>query len=226
MLPMPHGVIFDMDGVLVDSEVVVGRIEAEMLQALGAEITFDDIVANFMGLSDATMAEALRRDWGIELPATFDEERTARTYAAFDTDLQAISGIDAVLDELVARGVPVAVASSSAPERIERSLAITGLADHFAGNVYSASMVEHGKPAPDLFLHAAAQLEVDPSVCVVIEDSPHGVAGGVAAGMRVIGFTAAGHCGPGHADILRTAGAHSVAATGDELTTLLESLVD
>lgn len=224
MVGVTRAVIFDCDGVLVDSEILVGRIEAEMLEALGAEITLDDIVANFMGLSDATMAEALRRDWGIELPETFDAERTARTYAAFDTDLEAVPGIGAVLDHLVARAVPLAVASSSAPDRITRSLTLTGLADPFADHVYSAAMVARGKPAPDLFLYAADQLGVEPGDCVVVEDARPGVLAGVAAGMQVIGFTAAGHCAPGHVEVLHDAGAHDVAATADELTAILADL--
>lgn len=214
---MTRAVIFDMDGVLVDSEVLVGRIEAEMLAALGAPVPFADIVRNFSGLSDATMAETLRRDWGVELPEGFDAERTARTYAAFATDLDVVPGIEGVLDTVTALGLPLALASSSAPDRIERSLALTGLGDHFSGHRYSAAMVDRGKPAPDLFLYAAARLGVDPSACVVVEDSPPGVSAGVAAGMRVIGFTAASHCGPDHARRLRAAGAHRIAATSEEL---------
>lgn len=218
---MAAAVIFDMDGVLVDSELVVGRIEAEMLAALGADITLDEIVRNFMGLSDATMAEALRRDWGVELPEGFDAERTARTYAAFATGLDAVPGIEGVLDALASTDIALAVASSSAPDRIERSLGLTGLAHHFDGHLYSAAMVARGKPAPDLFLYAAARLGAAPADCVVVEDSPSGVRAGVAAGMRVIGFTAAGHCTPDHADRLAQAGADVVAATGDELTATL-----
>lgn len=222
---MARAVIFDMDGVLVDSEILVGRIETEMLNALGAEITLEDIVRNFMGLSDATMAEALRRDWGIELPETFDAERTARTYAAFATDLEAVPGMHALLGHLGALDLPIAVASSSAPDRIARSLTLTGLTTSFAGHCYSAAMVERGKPAPDLFLYAADQLGVAPIECVVVEDSPAGVEAGVAAGMTVIGFTAAGHCTPDHGDRLRAAGADRVAATAQELTRLLDESV-
>ncbi len=129
-----------------------------------------------------------------------------------------------MLTDLAGRGVPRAVASSSATERIARSLALTGLTDHFAPHLYSASMVPNGKPAPDLFLHAASQLGVEPGDCVVVEDAVPGVLAGVAAGMRVIGFTAAGHCGADHAAGLVGAGADEVAATAAELTDLLDRL--
>jgi HAD superfamily hydrolase (TIGR01509 family) len=215
-------VIFDCDGVLVDSEVLVIEIEAEMLTALGAALTPADITRHFVGLSDALMAEALRRDWGIELPATFDEERRARVAARFDEALAPIAGIDAVVRGL---RVPTCVASSSAPERIAHSLTLTGLIDAFDGHLYSATMVERGKPAPDLFWHAAASLGVDPDACVVIEDSPHGVEAGRAAGMHVIGFTAGGHCPDDQAERLTAAGAHEVVARSESLGDLLDELV-
>lgn len=214
---MFRAVIFDMDGVLVDSEVIVTRIESEMLTALGAEISAEEIVANFTGLSDAVMAEALLRDWDVVLPETFDAERRERTFAAFETDLEAVPGIDAVLGALVDRDVRLAVASSSSPERIAHSLELTGLAKYFGDHLYSSTMVARGKPAPDLFLYAADKLDVTSSACVVIEDSVPGVVAGVAAGMTVIGFTAGGHCGPGHAQRLLDAGATQVAATAREL---------
>ncbi len=221
---MFRAVIFDMDGVLVDSEVIVTRIESEMLAALGADISVAEIVATFTGLSDAVMAETLLRDWNVVLPDSFDAERRERTFAAFETDLEAVAGIDAALGALVDRDVLLAVASSSSPERIAHSLKLTKLAKYFGEHLYSAAMVSHGKPAPDLFLFAADKLGVDPGDCVVVEDSAPGVVAGVAACMEVIGFTAGGHCGPEHAQRLIDAGATHVAATAAKLVgRLLES---
>lgn len=213
-------VIFDCDGVLVDSEVLVTQIESEMLAELGADISPDEIARHFTGLSDTTMAEALRRDWNVELPSTFNEMRVRLVSAAFDDRLEPVAGIGAVLEALEK---PRCVASSSAPDRIEHALARTGLIDAFDGHLYSATMVAHGKPAPDLFLYAARMLDTPPGHCVVVEDSPHGVEAGRAAGMHVIGFTAGGHCLPDHPERLTEAGAHEVVATSPELGRLLSS---
>lgn len=211
-------VVFDCDGVLVDSEVLVTQIESEMLAELGAVISAAEIARNFTGLSDAVMNEVLRRDWNVELPATFDADRATRVADAFEDRLVAIPGIATVLAGLT---TPCCVASSSAPDRIRQSLTVTGLIDAFDGRLYSSTMVARGKPAPDLFEYAAAALGAVPDRCVVVEDSPHGVEAGRAAGMHVVGFTAGGHCPPDHADRLRAAGAHEVAATSLELARLL-----
>ena len=214
-------VIFDCDGVLVDSEVLVTQIESEMLAELGADLSPDEIARHFTGLSDAVMAEMLRRDWHVELPPTFNAERTRLVAEAFDDRLEPVAGIAAMLQAL---DTPRCVASSSAPDRIVHSLTRTGLIDVFDGHLYSATMVEHGKPAPDLFLYAARMLETSADGCVVVEDSPHGVAAGRAAGMHVIGFTAGGHCLPDHPERLVEAGADEVVRTSDELGRLLASL--
>lgn len=222
---MNHAVIFDCDGVLVDSEVLSAQVESELFAGYGVTITVEEIYEHFVGLSKTSVIEALRRDWGLELPETFWSTRRDQVAARFATEGCAVPGIARVLDDLCARDVPLAVASSSTPSSIARKLAVTGLDVSFAGHLYSATMVDHGKPAPDLFLHAAAQLGVAPADCVVIEDARPGVQAGVAADMTVIGYTAAGHCGPGHAARLNDAGALTVAATGDELATLLDAVV-
>lgn len=206
-----------MDGVLVDSEVIAAEIESEMFTQAGANISVDDIYEHFVGLSNASMVDALRRDWNLEVSASFLDDRLARITKRFETVGRAIPGIGDVVSGLVGRGTPCAVASSSLPESISHKLSVTGLDGLFGDHIYSASMVAHGKPAPDLFLHAANQLGVDARDCVVIEDSVPGVVAGVAAGMTVIGFTAGGHCGHGHAQRLSDAGATHVAATAGEL---------
>jgi len=212
--------IFDCDGVLVDSEMLVAAIEAELLGEFGVEITPADVAASFVGLSDADMHRRIEERWSIELPPDFAAEKARRVDRSIGRELNAVPGIAAVLESVV---VARCVASSSRPERIQASLARTGLAHFFGTHVFSSSMVAHGKPAPDLFLYAAGVMGARPAGCVVIEDSPLGVAAGVAAGMTVIGFTAASHCAPDLPDRLLATGAGSVATTSEELTRALES---
>lgn len=206
-VPIPELVIFDCDGVLVDSEILVIDIERQMLAELGVHMTAEEINRRFTGRSDASMHAELSRELGIDLGEKFSARRTERVWAAFDSSLHPVAGMPDVLAEL---GLPRCVASSSVPARIERSLTVTGLIGHFDGRLYSATMVERGKPAPDLFLYAAERCGVPPERCLVVEDSPYGVAGAVAAGMRAVGFTAAGHNLPDAAERLAAAGAEIV----------------
>ena len=179
-------VIFDCDGVLVDSEPIANRLLAEHLTAAGFATTTGESVERYMGGSFASMAADVGERFGGTLEDGFAERYHADLYAAFDAELLPVEGITGALDALAA--VPTCVASSGAPERIRRVLGVTGLLDRFAGRIYSAVEVERGKPAPDLFLHAAAAMGVDPSRCAVVEDSPRGVEAGVAAGMTVFGY--------------------------------------
>lgn len=195
--------IFDCDGVLVDSEALACRIDAEILTGLGLPYTAEDVIARFVGVSLKDMVARIEAEHGCRLPEDFEERLNAPLFARFEEELQPIPGIrDAILSLPYRR----CVASSSVHERIALSLRVTGLADLFA-NVFSATEVAHGKPAPDLFQHAASRMDAAPSECLVIEDSPSGVRAACAAGMRVIGFTGGGHCGPEHAEKLRAAGA-------------------
>ncbi len=214
-----------MDGVLVDSEVISAQVEVELLADYGAQLTVEDIYDQFVGLSKASMTEALRRDWSLALPQEFWSRRSAAVAARFAAEGQAVPGIVGVLDALLARKMPIAVASSSSPGSIARKLAVTGLDGHFGEHLYSATMVANGKPAPDLFLYAADRLGVDPVDSIVVEDARPGVLAGVAAGMHVIGFTAAGHCAPCHDEVLLDAGAQAVASTADDLAALLVDLL-
>jgi HAD superfamily hydrolase (TIGR01509 family) len=210
--------VFDCDGVLVDSEVLVTRIESQLLRDVGVDLAPESIAEEFVGLSDVEMHGRIEAEWGVTFPEDFAVRKTARIHEVFGTQLRAVPGIAALLEAL---DEPRCVASSSAPDRIRTSLAVTGLARFFGPNVFSASSVKRGKPAPDLFLHAARGMQADPAGCVVIEDSPHGVAAGVAAGMRVIGFTGASHSRPTLADKLREAGAHKIAPDAEALHDLL-----
>lgn len=199
-------VIFDCDGVLVDSEMIASRELAAYLTDLGRPTTGAQCREAFTGLSIQAVGERVRREWGLTLPDGFIATLRERDREAFDRELKAIPGISAALDDLDQRGVRYCVASSGTPEKIRHSLELTGLIDRFDGHLFSASQVTHGKPAPDLFILAATRMGAAPGDCLVIEDSPAGVAGAKAAGMRVLGFTGGGHCGAdytaklGHAD--------------------------
>src|SRR5690349_8705823 len=191
--------IFDCDGVLVDSEPLSCRIDAEVLTELGVPYTAEEIARSFVGVSQKDMIARISAERGVTLPDDLGDRINQALFARFETDLKAIDG---VRDAILALPYRRCVASSSLPQRIALSLRVTGLADLF-DDVFSASEVRHGKPAPDLFLHAASRMEVDPETCIVIEDSLAGVQAARAAGMRVIGFTGGGHCGPGHGERLR-----------------------
>lgn len=215
----PEAIVFDCDGVLVDSEVIAVRIESMMLTAAGFPMTFEEVASTFVGLSEASVMRLVEERFGRPVPPELNDQIHAHTLAAFNGELEAVAGIDALLAATV---VPRCVASSSTLDRIILSLKLTKLDQHFATeHIYSAQMVERGKPEPDLFLHAAQGLGVDPAACVVVEDSPHGVVAGVAAGMDVIGFTAGLHSTPDLADRLRTAGARRIAETAGALGDML-----
>ncbi|MDJ0934295.1 MAG: HAD-IA family hydrolase [Kiloniellales bacterium] len=211
-------VIFDCDGVLIDSEVLVCRVGAEVFTAHGFPITAEEIARRFIGRSAAHMFGEIEKDTGRVLPETLRDDLKARVNAALAGEVAAMPGLVPLLDRLE---VPACVASSSDPERLRAALGAAGLYDRFHPHVYSAVQVPRGKPAPDLFLHAAARLGVDPGACLVIEDSLAGVAAALAAGMAVIGFTGGGHCGPGHDEVLLEAGAGRVVPSMTDLQRLL-----
>lgn len=200
-------VIFDCDGVLVDSELIASRELAAYLTDLGRPTTGQECRDNFTGLSLQSVAGKVKQSWGVTLPDDFVTDLRRRDVHAFERDLTAVPGVSDVLDALDAAGVRYCVASSGTPEKIHHSLNLTKLLDRFDGHLFSATQVGHGKPAPDLFLHAAASMGVAPKTCTVIEDSPAGVTAGKAAGMRVLGFTGGSHCGPGYSSGLKQADA-------------------
>ncbi len=184
-------VVFDNDGVLVDSEPISNRILADHLTELGFPTTFEDSVRDYMGCALHSVHERVAQRWGRALPDGFDDAFHARVFAAFEERLRPVAGIEAVLEKLSADGVPFCVASSGSHARIGTALRTTGLERFFdAGRVFSADDVGRGKPAPDLFLHAAREMGVAAPGCAVVEDSPLGVRAAVAAGMDVYGFTA------------------------------------
>ena len=195
--------IFDCDGVLVDSEPLSCRIDAETLTECGVPYTAEEVARDFTGVSVKDQITRIESERGIRLPDDFTERLNRTLFQRFETDLKPIEG---VRDAILSFPFPRCVASSSIPERIALSLRVTGLADLF-DNIFSSTQVARGKPAPDLFLHAASRMNTLPEECLVIEDSIAGVQAARAAGMRVIGFVGGSHCGPGHAEKLRQAGA-------------------
>ncbi len=211
-------VIFDCDGVLIDSEALVCRIAAEELTSLGYAISTEDVIRRFAGRPDHEMRAEIEREWGRPIPEGYRQHVNARTVDAYGSELRIMPGMHEALDQIT---VPVCVASSSAPEKLRLGLEAVGLYARFAPNVISGTLVAHGKPEPDVFLFAAGWMRVSPMSCVVVEDSVPGVTAARAAGIDVLGFTGGAHCGPGHAEALIRAGAASTFARIAELPALL-----
>lgn len=188
-MPNPYElIIFDCDGVLVDSERLGVRVESEMITAEGWALTPTEVASHFLGKTDEYMLAEIERNIGRPLGANW-LVRLHEGYAErFDAELQAVEGVVELLDALTRAGIPTCVASSGTPDKMAKTLGITGMHERFKDAIYSAVEVERGKPAPDLFLHAAASMGVVPERCAVIEDSPAGVTAARAAGMTVFAF--------------------------------------
>jgi HAD superfamily hydrolase (TIGR01509 family) len=178
-------VIFDCDGVLVDSERIAVRIDVIVLERLGWPLTEAEVIERFVGRSEEYMVGEIEAALGRPLAAGWDEEFLPLYRDAFEAELAPVAGVVDALDRIAA---PTCVASSSSHERLRRTLGLTGLHDRFAGRIFSAEDVANGKPAPDLFLHAAATLGAEPSRCAVVEDSVFGLQAARAAGMTAFGY--------------------------------------
>ncbi|MFF5020185.1 HAD family hydrolase [Streptomyces sp. NPDC001165] len=184
-------IIFDNDGVLVDSEPISNWHLAAYLTELGHPTSYEDSIRDYMGSAMHRIHELVLERTGQRLPEDFDDVFHARVFAAFERELKPVADVDDVLEKLVADGVPYCVASSGSHERIRVGHRATGLDRWFEEErIFSSQDVGRGKPAPDLFLYAAERMGVVPERCVVVEDSPLGVQAAVAAGMDVYGFTA------------------------------------
>ena len=177
-------VIFDCDGVLVDSERLAVRVEAEIVTGLGWTLTESDIVERFVGRSAAYMHQEIERHLGRSID--WDSEFETRYREVFEAELVPVPG---VIDALLEITLPTCIASSGSHDRMRFTLGKTGLLDRFRGRIFSVDDVERGKPAPDIFLHAAKSMGASPERCAVVEDSVSGVNAGLAAGMRVFGFS-------------------------------------
>jgi HAD superfamily hydrolase (TIGR01509 family) len=178
-------VIFDCDGVLVDSERLSVRVEAEYLAELGWPLTEAEIVERFMGQSAEYMDEAIEAQLGSRLPGDWKEQFQRRYREAFAAQLAPVDGVVEALDQITA---PTCVASSGSHDKLRFTLGHTGLYERFQGRIFSGYEVANNKPAPDLFLHAAARMGAEPARCAVVEDTLYGVMAARAAGMRVFGY--------------------------------------
>ena len=182
---MTESVIFDCDGVLVDTELVANGVLAGLISEMGIPTTLEDAMSTYMGRSWASCLEIVERKLGAPAPDDFRERYKAGVLAAWKQELLPVPG---VVDALDAISLPMCVASSGERERIRLTLELVGLLDRFEGRLFTANEVANGKPAPDLFLHAAARMGFEPAATVVVEDTVPGVLAGRAAGMRVLAF--------------------------------------
>lgn len=192
-LDQPSLIILDCDGVLIDSEIISARMLIVELSRMGVEIDLAYVSKYFLGRSYPTVIAQIRREFGLELPPDFEAHYRERLLAAFEQNLQIMPHVAGVITDLA---VPVCVATSSSPRRVESSLRLVGLWDRLGPVTFTASQVERGKPAPDLFLFAAQKMGVAPAECLVIEDSLTGIRAGLAAGMEVWRFIGGSHMGP------------------------------
>ena len=193
-MPPPQLIIFDCDGVLVDSEPISIGVLIDLVSKSGHEISADEAYERFLGKSMASICAMLGEDPGIDVTPGHLEAMRATLYSRFAEELQPIGGIAETLDRLERDlSLPRCVASSSQPERIALSLKVTGLLHRLEPHIFSATMVARGKPAPDLFLHAAGAMATAPDGCLVIEDSAAGIEAAKRAGMTVFAFTGGSH---------------------------------
>ncbi len=188
----PELIVFDCDGVLVDSEIICNRVMAEAITVLGWPLSTADCLARFKGHHFDTIIAEIEGRLGRPVPADWLANVRAGINAAFERELQPVPGVVAALDALAESGLASCVASQGPLEKMAVSLGVTGLQGRFEGRIFSAYQVDRGKPHPDLFLFAAAAMGVAPGSCVVVEDSPLGVTGARAAGMAVLGFAPEG----------------------------------
>ncbi len=189
----PELIVFDCDGVLVDSEPIANRVMAEAITALGWPLTTADCIARFKGHHFDTVIAVIEDRLGRPVPKNWLPDLRAATDAAFARELKPVPGVISALDAVAASGTAICVASQGPLEKMAVSLAVTGLRARFEGRIFSAYQVARGKPHPDLFLFAAESMGVLPQACIVIEDSPLGVTAAKAAGMAVLGFAPQGN---------------------------------
>lgn len=216
-------IIFDCDGVVADSEPLATRALQEALRRRGLELSLDEIIERFLGRSSDTLIRVLQTDFGIDFGTEDFDAMRANLFALFERDLKPVAGVKSLLQRLT---VPYCLASSSQPDRIETTLRAIGCAAFFTGRIFSAAFVRNGKPAPDLFLHAAAALGTAPERCLVIEDSPAGIEAAKRANMRVIAFLGGGHASnEGHRRAVAEQAPHYTADDMSEVESLLGATI-
>ena len=211
-------IIFDCDGVLIDSEIVVCRLVSEEMTRLGYPITTHQVIERYAGRPEREMISEIEQDWGRPVPAEYFPKIRRLTGDAYANELLPVPGVLEILGRI---RMPICVASSSYPEKLRLGLETAGLLECFAGHVVSALSVAHGKPAPDVFIYAAGWMRTPVCGCLVIEDSVAGTRAARAAGMRVFGFTGGSHCLEGHRERLLEAGAERVLQQIGELQALV-----
>lgn len=216
-------VIFDCDGVLIDSEILSAEVDAAILKEYGYEISPGELAHRFAGVTTDGIFQMISEEIGREFPDEILDRAKRETDVKLRKDVKPIPGVHEMLD---AFDDPRCICSNSRSHRLEVSLGRVGLWDRFRPYVFSAQEVgtKRGKPAPDVFLYAAEVFETDPAEAVVVEDSTTGITGAVAAGMRVIGFTGASHSWPGHAEALMDSGALTVVRRLAEVPPTIEAL--
>ena len=223
-MPFTHydALIFDSDGVLVDSEVIHIAVEQELLADIGLTYDPETYLSRFVGLSNSDFYSALASDYvarvGGSFPTDFVSRLEKRIWPRIESELQPIDGVAPLVEAV---GGKVAVGSSAPFEKLTRKLEMTGLHPLFSPHIYSVDHVQNGKPAPDLFLHAASQIGVQPDRCVVIEDSVNGIKAARAANMTPIGFVGGGHADAGLGERLKANGAAFIVSSHLEIINLL-----
>jgi HAD superfamily hydrolase (TIGR01509 family) len=216
-----EGLIFDFDGVLIESEYVGNKQIADYLTAIGHPTSVEEAMNNFMGLAGADFLDAIEQWIGRAVPEDFHIEREAEDARVLAEGIEAVAGAVAFIESLPPE-LPRAIASSSSVEWIEAHLDHLKLRQHFGPNIFSGRRhVARGKPAPDIYLHAAAAMGVPIERTAIIEDSPVGVTGAAASGAFVIGLAAGNHCFDGHGQRLKALGAHAIAHSFVDVAELL-----
>jgi HAD superfamily hydrolase (TIGR01509 family) len=213
-------IIFDCDGVLIDSELLANRSEIEVLRSFGIEFEVSDYMNRFVGKNTKDVLDGIESLHGVRLSDDDWKLVKEHTSKIFESELKPIAG---VVELLASIDTAKCVASSSSIERLDLTLKLTRLLDIFSPHIFSSEQVDRGKPAPDLFLFAAERMQVHPDRCIVIEDSVTGVRAGVAAGMKVIGFTGGSHIQMGHREKLIDAGAIEVFSEMSQISAWLKT---
>ena len=217
----PAGILFDFDGVLLESELELNRLTAELLTNLGHATTLEEALEHYTGLTGPDVVRVMEARIGAPVPAEFHDAMREASRRALAEGIEPVAGAIEFVRQLP-HALPKAVASSSSTRWVRTHLAHLGLAAAFEPHIYSGKEhVERSKPAPDLYLHAAGQIGVPIDECLIIEDSKVGATAGLASGARVIGLAAGSHCLDGHGEMLRSVGVTEIAHSFEELSTLL-----
>ncbi len=216
-------ILFDCDGVLVDSEIIAAKVESQLLTEAGYPISVEEMGERFAGMTWKNILLAIEKEADIPLSASLLDKSEKLLDARLEREVKIIDGVKFALARLTTQRC---ICSNSSSARLDMMLTKVGLKPYFAPHIYSAKDLgpDRVKPKPDIFLHGAQQFGVDPSRCLVVEDSTHGVQAARAAGMRVVGFTGASHTYPSHADRLTDAGAETVISRMQDLPAVVAAL--